>query len=57
MKVVKKYFNSHKLIFQNYFKNDSINFYSDNSKVKKYINWEPKKSIDDGINQTINFRK
>ena len=57
MKVVKKYFNSNKLIFQNCFKNDSVNFYSDNSKVKKYINWEPKKSIDDGINQAINFTK
>ncbi|MDC1060538.1 NAD-dependent epimerase/dehydratase family protein, partial [Alphaproteobacteria bacterium] len=47
---IKKIYNKNNTLISN------INFYSDNSKIKKYINWSPKITIDQGIKKIIYFK-
>lgn len=60
--VVANYINSdaYKLInygVKNYRKGEAINYFADNSKSKRLLNWVPETSLEDGILRTIEQKK
>ena len=38
-------------------KDEPVNLYPDISRLKKYLNWKPKTSFENGLNKTINYYK